>query len=167
MEALKEWFTAITGIIILSAIGEGILPSGNIKKYVRLLFGLILVIAVCRPFLNQDINNLKITTKSQEAYIETEEMDKKERETVLRLYKANLAKQIVASLDGIEQNCSFSVMIDLETRDMDEFGKIRGVTVIVKTSDKELCINDEIEEIISHTYGVNKKNIAIKYTEAE
>lgn len=165
MEAVKEWFTAITGIIILSALGEGILPSGNIRKYVRMLFGLILVITVCRPFINGGIDELKLETETREAYTQSLNMDEKERETVLRLYKANMSKQIIGSLQGIEENCDFEVALDIETQNMQEFGKLRGVTVTVKTAEKELYINDEIEEIISHTYGVLKKNIAIKYVE--
>ncbi len=167
MDVIKQWFISITGIIILSALGEGILPSGAMKKYVRLLFGLILIIAVCRPFLSRGIEYLRIDSGSREAYIETENMEKKERETVLRLYKANLAKQIITSLSVINEKCNFDVQIDVETQNMDEFGKIRGITVTVKTDDSQLYINDEIEEVVFGTYGVDKKNIAVRYMEAE
>ena len=165
MDALREWFAAITGIIILTAIGEAILPSGAIKKYVRMLFGLILVITVCSPFVNGGISVLRIEADIEEVYTETQNMDEKERETVLRLYKANLSKKIAGSLEGIAENCDFEVGLDIETQNMQDFGKLRGVTVTVKTEDTDLYINDEIEEIISHTYGVLKKNIAIKYIE--
>ena len=165
MEALKGWFTAITGIIVLSAIGEGILPSGNMKKYVRILFGIILVIVICRPFISGMAEGSLINTDNYEAYIENKNMDDKERETVLRLYKANMAKQIIASLEGIAENCDIDVSVDVETQNMNEFGKIRDVTVTVGTDDEELYVSDEIEEIISRTYGVPKKNIAVKYTE--
>ncbi len=167
MDDIREWFMAITGVIILSALGDGILPSGSIKKYVKLLFGLIMVIVVCKPFLKNDIENFRIETANTKAYAKTKNMEEEERETVLRLYKANMAKQISASLEGISQDCEIEVQLDVETQDMDYFGKIRGVTVTVKTGDKELYINDSVEEIISKTYGVPKKNIAIKYTEAE
>lgn len=165
MEAVKEWFAAITGIIILTAISEAILPSGNIKKYVRMLFGLILVITVCHPFITGGTNGLKIETEGHEAYAQTQNMDEKERETVLRLYKANMSKKIAGSLVGIAEECEFEVSLDIETQNMQEFGRLRGVTVIVRTKNTDLYINDEIEEIISHTYGVLKKNIAIKYIE--
>lgn len=163
MDAIKEWFTAITGIVILSSIGDGILPSGNIKKFVRILFGVILIIAVCRPLTRGDFGDIKITTAEEGAYIDTENMDKEERERVLRLYKANLAKQIGDSLSGISQGCTIEVQLDVETQSMEYFGRIRSVTLTVHTKDSELYLNNEIEEIVSSDYGVPKKNIAIKY----
>ncbi len=167
MSMVREWFTAITGIIILSALGDGILPSGNIKKYVKLLFGLIFIITVCRPFLSGDIEEFKIETESNRAYQTTKNMEDKERETVLRLYKANISKQMMTLLEDICKGCETEVLPDIETQDMEHFGKIKGVIVTIKTHDKDIYLNDQIEEIISRTYGINKKNIAIKYTEAE
>ncbi len=167
MGAIREWFTVVTGVVILSAIAEGIMPSGNLKKYVRLLFGLILVISICRPFINSDTEEFGIEAFNGGRSGEIENMEERERETVLRLYRANLSKQMCALLDSICEGCETEVIPDIETQDMDNFGRVKGVTVTIKTKDKELYLNDKIEELFSSTYKIDRKNIAIKYTEAE
>ncbi len=163
MEALKQWFTAITGIIILSAIGEGILPSGNIKKVVRILFGIIMVMAVCGPFIKGMPDKLEIAAEYKEPYEVAENMEEKERENVLRLYKANLAQKIAESIKSVTGDNEVEIQTDIETQNMADFGQVRGVTVVIRTENEELYLNDEIEEIISADYKIPKKNIAIKY----
>ena len=85
MDFIKEWFMSITGVIVLAALMEGILPSGNIRKYVRILFGLILIIFVCKPFAKGKTDELKFDATSYEDYIEQGNIEEKEREAVLRL----------------------------------------------------------------------------------
>ncbi|MBR2916245.1 MAG: stage III sporulation protein AF [Clostridia bacterium] len=161
MEALKEWFMAITGVLILSMVGEGILPSGTVKKYVTILFGLLLTITICSPFTNKiDFDVKKV---QQTALKQVENMEEKESETVLRLYKANIAKKMNTDLKSINENCEYEFMLEVEKQNMEKFGEIRGVIVTVRTTDESLCIDDKIEAVISEKYGVDRKNIAVKY----
>lgn len=164
MNFLKEWFMSVTGVIILSTLAEGIMPSGNVRKYVRILFGLILIIFVCRPFVKGEILDIDTEAVCCGETINLENSEKKESENVLRLYKANLAKQIIGSLKGISSECEWEVKTDIETRSMESFGAIKAVIITVKTDDKNLNVSDETEELISSLYGVSKKNIAIKYS---
>ena len=163
MDGIKDWLMRVAGILILSAMCEGILPSGNTKKYVRILLGVILIIGVCRPFFNGVSEEFFIETTSYEAFSKTEEMEERERETVLRLYKANLAKKMNDDLKAVAKDCEFEFSIEVEVRNMQEFGRIRGVIITVITDDEELYIDDIIERVISEKYGLSSKNIAVQY----
>ena len=163
MEALKEWFMAITGVLILSVVGEGILPSGTVKKYATMLFGLLLTITICSPFIRGADFNFDVGELQQTAVIQVENMEKKESETVLRLYKANIAKKMNTDLKSINENCDYEFMLEVESQNMEKFGEIRGVIVTVRTTEVNLCIDGQIEEVISSKYGIDRKNIAVKY----
>ena len=163
MEALKGWFMSIAGVLILSVIGEGVLPTGSVKKYVTILFGLLLTLTICRPFTNSFNIDFDISEVQQKAQNQVENMGKEESETVLRLYKANIAKKMSTDLKCINEACEYEFMLEVESQNMEKFGEIRGVIVTVKTTDKDLYISDKIEEIISQKYGVDRKNIAIEY----
>lgn len=163
MEAVKGWLFAIAGVVVLSSIGDGVLPKGSVKKYVRLLFGVILIIVICSPLSSGFKQSIRISERYA-AFSEAENMEERERETVLRLYKANLIKKMTTSLAAVNETAEFEIVLDIETLNMEEFGKIKGTTVTVKTDDEEFCANDAIEEIISTGYGVPRKNIAIKYS---
>ena len=167
MEAIKAWAAALCAVTVFAAVGESILPSGNLKKLIRIVLGLLLVIAVCRPIVKGEIGEIALETGREEAFLQTNNMEEKEREAVLRLYRANLAKNIENSLCVISKDARFEVSVSVETQNMEHFGKIRGVTVTVITNDEKLYLNDEIERIIDQSYGVEKKNIAIKYAPAE
>ncbi len=163
MEALKEWFMAIAGVLILSVVGEGILPSGTVKKYVTILFGLLLTMTICSPFISKSDFDFDINELQQTATIQVKNMEKKESETVLRLYKANIAKKMNTDLKCINENCDYEFMLEVESQNMEKFGEIRGVIITVRTTEANLCIDDKIEAVISSKYGIDSKNIAVKY----
>ncbi len=163
MDSVKEWCIKIAGVLILSALCEGILPSGNIKKYVRILLGLILTICVCSPFLKEFSGEFIIEESRQEAYLEAKNMEDREREMVLRLYKANIARKMNDDLKAVLENCEFEFSLEVESGNMQEFGKIKGVIVTVITKNESLQADSLIEKIISEKYGVSEKNIAVNY----
>lgn len=163
MEAVKDWCIKIAGVLILSALTEAVLPSGNVKKYVRILMGLILTICVCTPLAGEMDTEFFVDDGKTEAYFEAEKMNEKEREAVLRLYKANLARKMNEDLKAVIENCEFEFQLEVESGDMNEFGRIRGVIVTVVTKDGRLEKDELIEKIISEKYGVSVKNIAVNY----
>lgn len=59
MEFIKGWMLAIMGITILSTLTELILPEAEIKKYAKLIVGIIMIIIMIRPIASiKDIDIL-------------------------------------------------------------------------------------------------------------
>ncbi len=60
----KQWLQTLLSLVILLAILEMLLPSGELGKYSRLVLGLVLMLAVLQPlaiFLNQDIRDVDLS----------------------------------------------------------------------------------------------------------
>lgn len=49
MESLSEWILAISGIALIGIIVDIILPEGQIQKYCRNIFGLIMLLVIITP----------------------------------------------------------------------------------------------------------------------
>lgn len=49
MSFLVEWLHALVSLILLLALAELILPEGAMRPYVRVVLGVVLVIAILRP----------------------------------------------------------------------------------------------------------------------
>jgi stage III sporulation protein AF len=47
----KEWLQSLLGLVILLGILEMILPAGELAKFSRLVFGLVLMLAVLQPLI--------------------------------------------------------------------------------------------------------------------
>ncbi|MBE7011559.1 MAG: hypothetical protein E7415_02680 [Ruminococcaceae bacterium] len=162
MEGVKEWCIRVVGILILAVMCEGILPSGDVKKYVRILTGLILTIFIANPVADGFKTDFFIDENEQTVDFEAEKMEEKERENVLRLYKANLEKKMNEDLSSVIDNCEFEFQIEVESGNMSEFGKIKGVIITVLTKE-EIYVNDVVERLLSEKYGISTKNIAVNY----
>jgi stage III sporulation protein AF len=59
VEAIKEWVKGLVLLALLASCLELVLPMGNMKRYVKLTMGLLIVLATLRPvfgFLGQPVN---------------------------------------------------------------------------------------------------------------
>jgi stage III sporulation protein AF len=51
VDFLKEWVRSLVLLVLLGGCLELLLPMSNMKKYVRMTMGLLVVLAVCKPLL--------------------------------------------------------------------------------------------------------------------
>ena len=64
---LSKWIECIALAVIISSIFEMILPSGNIKKYVKVILGIYIVFSIISPFANNKVmGNFDISKKIDE-----------------------------------------------------------------------------------------------------
>lgn len=49
---IGKWISGIVGMAVISVLVEALLPSGNLKKHVRFVTGMMLILAVLEPFAN-------------------------------------------------------------------------------------------------------------------
>lgn len=91
MEFLKGWILNIVTLVIFIALLEILIPSGKIKKYINLITGFILIIAIITPLLGL----LKEGTDLKEFQIASSNfIDKKEIERNSKILKEEQMKQI-------------------------------------------------------------------------
>jgi stage III sporulation protein AF len=105
---LKGWITSIVVVVIFMALIDIILPSNSLKKYARLVFGLIIIVIIINPIFslfnkNADIeasisqymdkyNVASSTLQNTNNYISSD---------TLQIFKENLKSKIEKSIyDG-------------------------------------------------------------------
>ncbi len=161
MEWIKEWIWQIVGIIILSAICDMIMPRGEMKKYVRLVFGLVLVVAVIRPVIS--VTDLSVAefkgSEIQRGAAELKsQLDEREQFNVVRLYKEKLCENIKNEL-ALSNEIQTEIKVEIEDKNEKDFGTIKNVTVILHTNMP--IQTDGIKKTIDREFGVKAENIRI------
>ena len=58
MDFIKNWALVISAFMIVAGVTEMLLPSQSIKKYAKLVLGLMLIVLVIKPILDIDVMNI-------------------------------------------------------------------------------------------------------------
>lgn len=110
MEFLSSWLQGIMIAVIVSTLIEMILPSGNSKKYIKVVLGIYVVFNIITPVVNQffhsdftlsSILNIEEYTKKMETYeVDTKniDMNKTNENSIKQIYISNLKSDIEAKL---------------------------------------------------------------------
>lgn len=162
MELIREWIMRIAGITALGAVCDMIMTAGNMKKYVKMVVGLVLVLAVISPItqMTPKLSNIKIPEITQRKALELKNtIAEKEYQQIVMLYGEKLEKSIenkIYSDFGYETEAK----VNVEEKDDKTFGNITWVFITIPP-EKETDI-EEIKRMVSNGFGVETKNIDIK-----
>lgn len=169
MEWMRSWITSIAGTVIFSTICEILLPDGNMKKYVRVILGMLLVFAVAKPladFRSTDAPDLGLPVQKSQAYAAHIEMEEVQKAQVMNVYSSNLQKKIKAS---VEQGCGISGKITdvaLNISDKKEsFGEIQAISVsILDLKGAGNGLTERAKKYLADEYNVPEKDVKIRIT---
>lgn len=115
MEALRTWIITMVTVTIICTIIEKFAPQGNLNKYVRLVCGLTVTVAMAMPVLNMAKSDLKLDKLAWKDYMKLSEgelkrridrLRKEESEQMLEVYRLSLISDIKGRFRG---NNEFSV----------------------------------------------------------
>lgn len=185
MGFLNSWLQGIIIAVVVTTIIEMILPSGNSKKYIKVVLGVYVVFNIITPVINQffhsdlelsSILNIEEYTKKMETY-EVNTKDIKIEETneqnIKEIYQSNLKKDMKAKLKekGYEVK-----QIEMEI-EKEESYQIKQISLLlekgaeVKEENIEEQVNiAEIEEVeikIGESKEEEKQEVKSKITERE
>lgn len=192
MEFIRQWIIQIAYIAVLSIIFELLIPSSSLKKYARVVIGLIIMITIINPIINfikgdfnfdamvfknnYYMNNSDIESLSKEAERQRDMLITKE-------YKMRLIEQIKSRIQNTYEvedvNIAVNIVEDINSKD---FGKINSIYISFKVpkikpgksiginkvsvnssnSDKVPIDYSDIKKMISTFYNVPLKNITIE-----
>lgn len=111
MEFLNTWLQGIIVSVIIATIIEMILPSGNNKKYIKIVLGIYVVFNIITPIINKitdnqfeisSIINIEEYTKKMKEYeIDTysENIDEINNNSIEQIYISNLKKDMKSKLE--------------------------------------------------------------------
>lgn len=145
MELLKDWISNIVTLVIFIVLIEMLLPSGNLKKFVSLVSGFIIMLAIIQPLLGmvkgelqlkefQAANSNFIDQKTIAA--NSKILEEKQMKQITETYRKKVIRQIEDStlqVKGIT-SAQADVMIN-EDYNSPQFGEIRRILLTVETGD--------------------------------
>ena len=161
IEFLRNWVTNIVMLIIFIAMLEIILPNNNMKRYINMIIGLLIIIVIINPFislLTKDISIerevFKNILKSNEIRSENKEDLKETQDNqVIEIYKASLEEELYKIISTKIKYEIINIEINIvEDKNSDEFGMVKNVFMtfsrdkLQNGSNEEITIN-EIEEV--------------------
>lgn len=138
VSAISSWLKEIIMIILFAAFLEMLLPTSNLQRFIRVIMGLLIMLAVLNPVLNllhgSQYNNevaatsmrLDISTPNVSSNTNSLEYDSMVKE----IYRQQLAKQIravVMAVDGVAD-----ARVSVKADDRNAPGKIQNITVFIK-----------------------------------
>lgn len=162
MEWISTWIMQLAGIVVVGAICDLILVEGEMKKYVKLITGLVLMLTVICPIINISSTTLLPEFPASERVKAMElknRLDEKEMNKIFEIYREkleqNIENQIYNSFE-IESEAS----VDVEENDEKSFGNIVRMEIIVENSDKVSV--DEIKRLLSQKFEISKECIDVQ-----
>lgn len=146
LEFLREWVINIVTLALFVVMLEMFLPSGRIKKFVNLVSGIILIIAIVNPligFLKKgiDIKDFQVANSN---FIDMREIERNGKylqaeqvKMIVEEYRKKLINQVVETAKHISG--AFQAKADViinEDYEAENFGEIRRVYVYLTDVDK-------------------------------
>jgi len=115
VDALNAWVKQIILIVLFAAFLELLIPGNNYKKFVRVIMGLLILLAVIRPLLHflepqgddmtvQEVAVLNIDNKAELLTQQAATIQSERERIVFEQYRRELIKQIkvlVGTVDGV------------------------------------------------------------------
>jgi len=167
LDALINWVTQIILFILLATIIDLLIPQTAMKKYIKLVVGLILILILLQPvfYLFQIDIETAVTEAYQEVQEETEthdsvenliDLEKSEIQTAQHAY---ILEEMAVQLESLAEEPlreEFEVEItDMQFQFSDEeeltFEELEEITVYVKETDSEEGSINTVDEVVIDT----------------
>ncbi|MDR7856143.1 stage III sporulation protein AF [Tissierella sp.] len=138
---ISSWLKDIVVLFILISIVELIMPKGNMKRYINLVIGLLIVYTIINPFtkllkldfsLDQEVFNYF----QEEEILSSHNFSIQQDELIENLYKDKIIKELT---EVVEDNTNYSI-IDISIgikNSKEEYGEIDFFNLIVSKKDKK------------------------------
>ena len=146
IEFLKNWCEElIVGAFIIIII-EMFVPSGNIKKYIKVISGIYIIFLILNPIIS-NIENIDFNEFFSSSEVYAEENFQSSQDEMQNLYAKAIESEIENEFSNIE-----NVKIEF-TEDLEDIEKIE-ITLLVEEGK-----TNEIKEFIMNNYNISSGRI--------
>lgn len=155
LEGFYGWISTIAVTIIFAAFIEMLMPDNKMKKYIKLVLGLLIMAVILEPVLKYINKNYSLSGYSfkysnimDSSYIkqESETYSQKQQDSVVRLYKQNLEDKMADGIKNLISGKDVSVSVEIvEDIKNQNFGEIKKATVTLKDSIKKVDKVDKVQ----------------------
>lgn len=143
IEFLRSWVKDITIMFILLSIVELALPNSNIKRYVNMVVGFMIIIVIISPFIKLINNNFNVEREIFKSMIDEvkfqyeedsklqELQERQIKETYLSKLKENVKETINGMLDYEVDDVKISIYEDEKN-----YGNIKDIVIVMEPKDR-------------------------------
>jgi len=156
---IRDWILNIVTLVLFIVLVEMLVPTGKMKKYVSLITGIVLVIAIISPFLEIFGSKFELTDlqTANSNFLDRKEIEKdgkileeEQMKQITDVYRKKLISQIedgAKSVEGIT-GAKADIIIN-EDYNSGDFGEIKRVYLEVSQDGKGSSIKPvaEIEKV--------------------
>ena len=160
MDALNAWVKQIILIILFAVFLELLIPSNSYKKFVRVIVGLLILLAVMRPLLYflearsddltmREVAALNVDNKT-DILAQTAKMRNERERIACEQYRRELIKQIKVLVGTVEGVSAVTAEIVLNEGNGEKSeGRLKTVTIYVRTepSNQQRTLVEPVKQV--------------------
>lgn len=147
---LRDWVVSIVTLVIFLILIEIIVPSGKTRKFVNLVSGFVLMIALINPFLKlskTDID-LKGFQFSNSNYLSKKDIEEKSKvmnnmqmKQISAVYRENIINQLEEGVKGVKgvSDAKADVIINEDYKSK-TFGEVKRVYLFIRPEENKSTI---------------------------
>lgn len=167
---IRTWILNIATVIIFISFIEILLPNSSMKKYIKMIVGLLVMLVVLNPVIELmngkiDIENEIMRTSllidETSLTIAKDNLGGLQEKQMLQYYKAKVEGHIKDKMyrDFDMAVEKVTVVID-ENSKSDKFGQIQGIEISIASMEKDHSIEKDIQPVTGIHIIIGKDNIA-------
>lgn len=140
IQAISDWAKNLIFLVVFAAFLELLLPSSQMQKFLRVIVGLLVMMAVLNPIVNlfeeieagEDIPVFKQNNPPIEYEI------KQDEHMYIKIYEKELARQIKSTIKSLEGVANVDVIVHADENIKQ--GKVASVEIMIQEQGKGLNI---------------------------
>lgn len=153
---ISAWIKEIISVVLFATFLDLLLPSSSMQKFIRVIVGLFIMLAILNPFIDVIQNRTTLSRvpvvsgnlDNSPAIVDMNNaMITKREQLSVELYKKELAKQIRALVIAVEGVADAKVSVDVDNNRSKQ-GAIKGIVVYIQPG-----INSPINSVEKVTIG--------------
>ena len=140
---ISSWLKDIVVLFILISIAQLVMPKGNMKKYIDLIIGFLIIFTIITPFakivkkdfsFDETVFNYSNSINFREDKVDFQLEQEKQIE---RLYKEKIKSEIIKLVEEESSHRVKELRVDLMDED-EVYGEIQYLEIVIKGIDEEV-----------------------------
>lgn len=152
---LRDWTTNILIISIFISLLEIILPKSNMKRYIEMIIGLLIIIVIINPFIkllngNIDIERevfASITKSNNINYYDNNDLKEIQEKQIIEIYKRKLIEDVKSLIEKDGNYLVKQIVLDIETVDENNYGKINKISINIEKGNNNENKKEKVKKI--------------------
>ncbi|WP_129597773.1 stage III sporulation protein AF [Anaerophilus nitritogenes] len=142
MNFLRSWIINIVSVVIFITFLEMLLPNSNMKKYIKMIIGLLVMIVILSPLLQivhgnfnieDEVLKTSLAIDQKNLSLTFDDLGNIQNQQVIKLYTQKIETNIKDKIEQDTQCMVLKVNAEIETsKEHENFGAIKKMNIVLK-----------------------------------